>query len=246
MPSSCLEMKPLPSRSKTLKASRISGGGAGPVRTSPLSPGPQTPPPERRMEAVPPTPDRRHPLGPRRSGQRQSAGGPRVHYSAASLELRAGQASSSGAGAAAVTKPPRGLGLPEPLQACSQRPRVAGTTEPAVQGRTPARSRSSVSCRRLPAHPRSSHPPPIPSTLPPIPITLPPQAQLVNTGQHSLMAAARGSRSSGLTAGRRLSPGAQDLGEDRMDGGASAGLGQAEMWGSLPRDHHMVWRGRQP
>lgn len=48
MPSSCLEMKPLPSRSKTLKASRISVGGAERVGTSPLSPtppslGPQDP-----------------------------------------------------------------------------------------------------------------------------------------------------------------------------------------------------------
>ena len=106
MPSSCLEMKPLPSRSKTLKASRISGEGqswSGPHHC-PHSPLPrplasQTPPPEPGMETAPTALTLTTLWRPCRSGQRQSVCGPRVHYSAASLELGAGQAHSSGAGA---------------------------------------------------------------------------------------------------------------------------------------------------
>lgn len=150
MPSSCLEMKPLPSRSKTLKASRISVGGAEQAGTSLLSsdtllPGPPGSP---SLEPEPSTANPPEPAGLVRA----LAGGPEVRNSAAPGSL--GRARSRG-----VPGPQQGCHLPQGLLLVRQAP----TASPGILTTTPCgRSHGShyageEARRRLPTL-RSFHP----------------------------------------------------------------------------------------
>lgn len=160
MPSSCLEMKPLPSRSKTLKASRISVGGAERVGTSPLSPTPPS-------------------LGPQDPQSHSPSPALRIHYrdqwQVAQVPTTALPSGSSGPAKpgskgmprpAALPRAPLGgggsspsTGLQQPLRVCSRRPRVAGK-----HGSRGLAAVASSSCQRLPCPPLTPSIPHFPSS----------------------------------------------------------------------------------
>ena len=179
MPSSCLEMKPLPSRSKTLKASRISVGGAEQAGTSLLFPTPYFPEhPDPQTCSLSPA------LRSHQSLRVWSEHWQVAQKSAIALLPGARDRVSS-------------RGVPGPQQGCHH-PQGLGLSEPGSHGLSRHTHNDPVwqepwipLCRggsqAVPAHPTL-----LPSSLFLVPIlhSSPPpssvaQAQLLNTGQHS-------------------------------------------------------------